>query len=1117
MADYELAKAYVQIIPTTKGIGNNVEAELEGIGIAGGKSAGNGILSGLKSPLAAVGKVTAAGLAAATGGLVAFGKSAVGAGSEFDAAMSQVMATMGYSVADLQTEGSIAQQTMQKLRDFAQEQGATTAFSASQAAEALNYMALAGYDAEKSMDMLPTVLDLAASGAMGLADASDMVTDAQSAFGLSTDETKTMVDQMAKTASSSNTSVSQLGDAFLKIGATARVVKGGTQELSTVLGVLADNGIKGTEGGTHLRNMLLSLQNPTEKGAAAMEQLGLEVYDSEGNMRSMIDIIGDMQGAMEGMSDEQKTSYLTKMFNKTDLSAVNALLGTSAKRFEDLGEKIGDASGAAKEMAGVQLDNLKGDVTLFKSALEGVQIAFSDKLTPSLRDFVKIGTDGMGKIQKGLADNGIAGAAGALGELIGDVVKKLAEGMPDLVAAGGKMITSITTGFIESLPTLAAAVPNLVETATDMVTTVITSVVETMPELVPALLEAVPDIISTLLSAIPDITLAICNAIPSIISDIILMLPGLFVDIATAIIQNFPKIVGAIFEGLGSILGGITGFFSDVINGTASTRKQIEQDVAAENKALHSFVESLDEIKPQLAEYNTLVSSRGNTLPELNSKIEEYEGKITKTIETALKEQGELREADLRAIEEYNQKIREAENEKLEIYGQQQKIQLKKLMLETNTIDREAAEQHLANVTTALNNANTATETAYESRLQVIENKYAAMGLVGSEAYKKEQEEAKNWHDKALAENQSYYDQAVGILEQSAREWVSKDASRWKDMATNFDHYVTDQEKSYERMDGSTREFVRAADVEFAAALKDMDETATNGLLNLVADWKKEGAEINPATEEIVRNILNTFDGLPEELDEAGKDSLLGFIDGMEDKIPGLEKASEMSCQEIIDTIKGYLQIQSPSKKMEAIGKNVIEGLKEGMSDNKSTLTSEAKTIGQQMVNGVQAGVESKEGSIQSKISGMFRRIVNNAKANLQIASPSKVFAYMGEMIGAGMEVGIEDSSMDAIEAAETMANGITAAARGVLGTEYAQIYDMAGGGMQSSITDALADGQATGNQMNDLLTIVRALHKQLQNMQIVLDSGALVGGIKNQMDDAIGANGAYARRGVAV
>lgn len=1117
MADYELAKAYVQIIPTTKDVGVNLANSMGPEGEKGGAAAGKGIASGLKKTLGMTGKVAAAGLTAATTGLVAFGKSAVGAGSDFDSAMSQVMATMGYSVADLQTEGSIAQQTMEKLRGFAQEQGATTAFSASQAAEALNYMALAGYDAEKSMDMLPTVLDLAASGAMGLGAASDMVTDAQSAFGLSTEQTKTMVDQMAKTASSSNTSVSQLGDAFLKIGATARVVKGGTQELSTVLGVLADNGIKGTEGGTHLRNMLLSLQNPTDAGAIAMKELGLQVYDSEGNMRSMIDIIGDMQGAMEGMSDKQKTSYLTSMFNKTDLSAVNALLGTSAERFEELGAKIGDASGAAKEMAGVQLDNLKGDVTLFKSALEGVQIAFSDKLTPSLRDFVKIGTDGMGKIQQGLEKDGIAGAAGALGELIGDVVKKLVEGLPDLVAAGGQMITSITTGFIESLPTLAAAAPDLVETATDMVTTVITSVVETMPELVPALLEAVPDIISTLLSAIPDITLAICNAIPSIISDIILMLPGLFVDIATAIIQNFPKILGAVVKGMGSIVSGIGGFLADIVTGVAGTRKQIEDEVEKENTALHNFVKSLEEIEPQLASYDTIFSSKGNDLATLNEDIETYEGKITEVIGNAIKEQGELREKDLKEIDYYVGKIREKEAEKLEIYHKQQKIQLAKLAAETNILDRQQAEQHLANVTQALSDANAATEEAYETRIGIIQDKYSDEERVSSEAYKKEMETAKAEHDKALAENQSYYDKAVGILEQSARDWVSKDAARWKDMATNFDHYVTDQEKSYERMDGSTREFVRAADVEFAAALKDMDETATNGLLNLVTDWKKEGAKINPATEEMVRNILNTFDGLPEELDEAGKDSLLGFIDGMEDKIPGLEDASEMSCQEIIDTIKGYLQIQSPSKKMEAIGKNVIEGLKEGMSDNKPTLTSEAKTIGQQMVNGVQAGVESKEGSIQSKISGMFRRIVNNAKANLQIASPSKVFAYMGEMIGAGMEVGIEDSSMDAIEAAETMANGITAAARGVLGTEYAQIYDMAGSGMQSSITDALADGQTTGNQMNDLLTIVRALHKQLQNMQIVLDSGALVGGIKNQMDDAIGANGAYARRGVAV
>lgn len=1065
--DYNLAKAYVQIIPTTKGVNADLTNLLGQEGLAGGESAGNGIAAGLKKTLGLTGKVAAAGLAAATTGLVAFGKSAVGAGSEFDAAMSQVMATMGFSVADLQTEGSIAQQTMEKLRGFAQEQGATTAFSASQAAEALNYMALAGYDAEKSMDMLPTVLDLAASGAMGLADASDMVTDAQSAFGLSTDETKTMVDQMAKTASSSNTSVSQLGDAFLKIGATARVVKGGTQELSTVLGVLADNGIKGTEGGTHLRNMLLSLQNPTEKGAAAMEELGLEVYDSEGNMRSMIDIIGDMQGAMEGMSDEQKTSYLTKMFNKTDLSAVNALLGTSAERFEELGEKIGDAAGSAKDMAAVQLDNLQGDVTLFKSALEGVQIAFSDQVTPSLRDFVQLGTEGLGKIQDGLEKDGIAGAAEALGEVIGDVGQKFAENLPDLVDAGGKLFTSMAKGFVGAVPSLVDAIPDIIGTISDTIV---------------SLLDA-----------------------------------KLFAQVAGAIIRGFPKIIESIFTGFGQILGGATKFLNELLGITHDNREEIEAEVAKENDALKAFVDGLSSIEPQLADYNSMVSSSGETLKELNGKIEEYEGKITETIQNALKKNGELRAEDIKNIEEYNQKILEAENQKLEIYRQQQKIQLEKLMLETGEIDRQHAEQHLANITAALEQANQTTETAYEQRLAMIETQYAAEGKIGTEAYDRARQEAKQWYDDALAENQKYYDQAAGKLETAAQGWIATDAAKWDELANNFERYVVDQNKSYIRMDGSTREFLRAADTEFAEALKNMDETATNGLLNMVASWKKEGKELDPATKEIVQDILDTFDGLPKELDDAGKDSLLGFIYGMEDEIPKLKNASEMSSQEIVDTIKEYLQIQSPSKVMEKIGKNVIEGLKEGMDDNKSTLTSEAKTIGQQMVAGVQSGVESKEGSIQSKISGMFRRIVNNAKANLQIASPSKVFKNIGEMIGAGVEVGIEDSSLNAIDAAETMTEGITAAARGALETDYSSALSAVGSGMQANYTAAVESGSSGERKMDDLLDIVRALYRQMQNMQIVLDSGALVGGIKNQMDTAIGTNGTYTQRGMAI
>lgn len=1066
MADYELAKAYVQIIPTTKGISANLSSLMGAEGDQAGQEGGKGIAAGLKKTLGLTGKVVTAGLTATTTGLVAFGKSAVDAGSDFDAAMSQVMATMGFSADELQREGSEANKTLQTLRDFAKEQGATTAFSAGQAAEALNYMALAGYDANKSMEMLPTVLDLAASGAMDLASASDMVTDAQSAFGLSSEETKTMVDQMAKTASKSNTSVSQLGEAYLKIGATARNMAGGTQELSTMLGVLADNGIKGSEGGTHLRNMLLSLQKPTDEGAKVLKELGIQVYDSDGKMRSMVDIMGDMQDATAGMTDKQKTLAMSTLFNKTDLAAVNAVLGTSKDRFKELGDEIGNAGGAAKDMAAVQLDNLQGDVTLFKSALEGVQIAFSDKATPSLRDFVQFGTEGLGKIQKGLEKDGIAGAAEAFGEVIGGVGQKIADNLPDLVDAGGKLFTSMAKGFVEAVPSLVEAVPSIIGTITDSIT---------------GLLDA-----------------------------------QLFLKVAGAIVKGFPKIIEAVFTGFGQILGGATKFLNELLGITHDNRLEIEQEVAKENEALKAFVDGLSDIEPQLADYDSMVSSSGDTLKDLNDKIGEYEGKITETIQKALKDHKELREEDIKNIEEYNQKILEAENQKLEIYRQQQKIQLEKLMLETDEIDRRNAEQHLANVTAALEQANQTTETAYEQRLAMIETQYAAEGKIGTEAYNAAKQEAKKWHDDQLAENQSYYNQAAAKLEESALKWVETDAQKWSDLANNFERYVVDQNRSYERMDGSTREFLRAADTEFAEALKNMDETATNGLLNMAASWAREGKKLDTETEGIIKDILKTFDGLPPELDEAGKESLLGFIYGMEDEIPQLKNASNMSAQQIVDTIKKYLEISSPSKKMQAIGQNVVAGLTNGIKDN-SSLVSAAKGIGQQMVAGVQTGVESKESSLKKKITSMFNGIIKSAKANLQIASPSKVFENIGEMIGEGTTVGIEESMPDAIRATEEMAQGIANTAHGLLATDYTQAYSAAADTMNASMTAAVEDGRGEGRQMDDLLTIVKSLYRQMQNMQIVLDSGALVGGIKNQMDDAIGANGAYARRGMAL
>ena len=264
-----------------------------------------------------------------TAGVTALGTAAVSTAANFESSMSQVQATMGITKDSMSTVNGESVNTMDTLSALAKKMGSETAFSASECAEALNYLALAGYDTQQMCDTLPTVLNLAAAGGIDLAAASDMVTDAMSALGMGVDEAGTMVDQMAKTASTTNTSVAQLGEGILTIGATAKTVKGGTAELNTALGILANNGIKGAEGGTHLRNVILSLQNPTDKAAACMEQLGLDVYDSEGNMRSLNNILGDLNTSMDGMTAAEKSNIIGQIFNKTDLSSVNALLANT--------------------------------------------------------------------------------------------------------------------------------------------------------------------------------------------------------------------------------------------------------------------------------------------------------------------------------------------------------------------------------------------------------------------------------------------------------------------------------------------------------------------------------------------------------------------------------------------------------------------------------------------------------------------------------------------------------------------------------------------------------------------------------------------------------------------
>lgn len=395
--------------------------------------------TGKKVGKAAV-KGIAVGLTAASVAVTGLGAASIATGKNFESGMSQVAATMGV-VAD--------SADYKVLEKSAKDMGASTAFTSAEAAEALNYLALAGYNAEKAATALPTVLHLAGAGGMELATASDMITDSMAALKLDAtqENLSKFADSMAVTAQKSNTSVQELGEGILTIGSTASNLKGGTTELNAALGILADVGLKGADGGTHLRNIILSLQNPTTEAAKTMKQLGVNVYDAQGKMRGVNEIMKDLDKSMIGMSDKKKDSIMSTLFNRTDVAAAGALVTNAGARFDELTGYIDNSAGACEKMYGTMLDNLDGDIAILQSSVEALGIEMYEKLKKPLRSVSKLATNTIGKLSDAFKEGGFHGISDAIGGVLADIIVKGSEFAPKIISMGVSLIEHLVDGI----------------------------------------------------------------------------------------------------------------------------------------------------------------------------------------------------------------------------------------------------------------------------------------------------------------------------------------------------------------------------------------------------------------------------------------------------------------------------------------------------------------------------------------------------------------------------------------------------------------------------------------------------------------------------------------------
>lgn len=508
----------------------------------------SGFTKGISSMTVAAGNLISDLVKTAGSKLAGLAQSSVGVGMTFDASMSQVAATMGTTVDQISN-----------LTKVAKEMGSTTKFTATQAADALNYLALAGYDANKAAEVLPSVLNLAAAGGMDLAYASDLVTDAMASLNI--EANKQNVDdfgnKLAMAASKANANVSQLGEAILTVGGTAANLKGGTTELTTALGLLANVGIKSAEGGTHLRNIILALQSPTDDAAKKMQALGLQVYDAQGNMRGLDEILGDLNAAMQGMTQGQKDSIINQLFNKTDLAAVNGLLAAQGEQWDTLAAQIDAADGAMGQMAETQIDNLQGAMTILSSAFEGLQLAVYDELEPTLTDVVKWGTDCISQLSTALTEGGPEAMLQAAGSILSDLASGIAEQLPGLMTTGVEIITQLAEDIV-------AATPAMLDTAAEVLGALVQGIIDAIPDLITSATEVVTGFVDYLgdnADAIVDagvqlmesLVTGIANNLPALITSA----AGLIAKFAAALIEHLPDILSCGAELLATLAQGI--------------------------------------------------------------------------------------------------------------------------------------------------------------------------------------------------------------------------------------------------------------------------------------------------------------------------------------------------------------------------------------------------------------------------------------------------------------------------------------------------------------------------------------------------------------------------------
>lgn len=497
-----------------------------------------------------VGKVAKTAMAAGSAAAVAFTKTSIDAGMNFDTAMSQVAATMGTTVDKI---GNVEAK--------AEEMGRTTKYTATEAAEGMNILAQAGLSADEQISGIGTVLNLASAGAMSLEESASYTAGAVKGFGDSMGNASYYADLMAKGATLANTNVRGLGEAFSGSAATAKNYGQSADSVTLSLLRLAEQNVTGSEASTALNRAMADLYTPTDNASKALDQLGLSAYKSNGEAKDFNDLVDELNGSLQGMTAEQKNNALATIFTTQGLQAFNKMTASSDATVQKFWKGIQDSSGSAAQQAATQLDNLKGDITLLSSATEGLELGFYNTFSGAIRGAIKGITSEVSGLAEAMESGGISGAFSKLAQ---DAINFSGQ-LPGLTKIGGDLINglissvtqnsgSITTAVGQLLNNLASTISVGLNVFTSVGVNLLTTIASGMTQGIPTFLgQALPmltqfteslrsnagKLINAGLALIQNIAQGLINSIPVLIAYV----PTIITNLAGIINDNAPKIL----------------------------------------------------------------------------------------------------------------------------------------------------------------------------------------------------------------------------------------------------------------------------------------------------------------------------------------------------------------------------------------------------------------------------------------------------------------------------------------------------------------------------------------------------------------------------------------------